>query len=110
MKIIVYLCILLSALTCVMCKTYFYGQKTDETRLINREKLVYFAVPWRRRIEYYAYNDTLQRPIKAIDCHDYQRTDATVNITEGGVGYPYVSLLFQSQRSYGLEYAIEIFA
>ncbi|KAI5652109.1 transcription activator MBF2 domain-containing protein [Phthorimaea operculella] len=110
MKITVCLSIVLSALTCVTCKSYFYGQKTDETRLINREKLILFAVPWRRRIEYYAYNDTLQRPIKAIDCHDYQRTEAIVNITEGGIGYPYVTLFFQSQRSYGLEYAIEIFA
>ncbi|XP_049869602.1 uncharacterized protein LOC126369286 [Pectinophora gossypiella] len=109
MKFSMFLLITWSLLACVVCTSYFFGKKTSETKLLIREKVIFFAIPWKKRVETYTYNDIMGREIKAIDCHDYQRSEATVNVTEGGVGFTHVTLRFKSQRSYGLEYGVEIF-
>ncbi|KAM3960600.1 uncharacterized protein ACR2FA_005344 [Aphomia sociella] len=108
MKLIVYLVVLVSVLVCVMCKNHFYGEKGN-ARLVHREKILYEAIPWKKRVQYYEYNNS-PRPIKAIHCYDYQNSEASVNITDGGIDYDHVTLRMKSERSYRLDYAVEIYA
>ncbi|XP_075988743.1 uncharacterized protein LOC142984799 [Anticarsia gemmatalis] len=106
----VLLCVLITIafLSSVMCSTYFFGEQNNQTRLIYRDKVKYEAIPLKKRIKVFSYNGTT--PIKFIACYDYQNSDASVNITDGGIGYKYVELRLKSQRSYRLDYAIEIYA
>ncbi|XP_059051505.1 uncharacterized protein LOC131846258 [Achroia grisella] len=107
MKFVLYLVVLMSVLVCVICKNYFFGEKED-ARLLSRERVFYEAIPWKKRVQYYEYNSS--RPIKAILCYDYQNTEASINITEGGIEFEHVTLRMKSQRSYRLDYTIEIYA
>ncbi|XP_052750255.1 uncharacterized protein LOC113512830 isoform X2 [Galleria mellonella] len=108
MRLLLYLVVLVCVTVCVTCKNHFFGEKED-ARLVSREKIMYEAIPWKKRVQYYEYSDS-PRPIKAIRCYDYQNSEASVNITEGGIGFDHVTLRMKSQRSYRLDYAIEIYA
>ncbi|KAF9417071.1 hypothetical protein HW555_005769 [Spodoptera exigua] len=88
----------------VLSSTYFFGEQTKDTRIIYQDKVRYEAIPLKKRVKTYTYNGT------AISCYDFQNSEASVNITAGGIGYKYVELRLKSQRSYRLEYAIEIYA
>ncbi|CAH0602089.1 unnamed protein product [Chrysodeixis includens] len=92
----------------VMSSTYFFGEQSKNSRLVFRDRVKYEAIPLKKRIKVYTYNGTL--PIKAISCYDYQNSEASVNVTAGGVGYKYMELRLKSQRSYRLDYAIEIYS
>ncbi|XP_021192384.3 uncharacterized protein LOC110377721 [Helicoverpa armigera] len=108
MKSTLILCVLLTTLASVLSSTYFFGKETKDTKIIHRDKLRYEAIPLKKRIKTYTYNGTA--PIKAISCYDFQNSEASVNITSGGIGYNYVELRLKSQRSYRLDFAIEIYA
>ncbi|KAL4718377.1 hypothetical protein ACJJTC_006558 [Scirpophaga incertulas] len=96
-------------LACVSCTTYHFGEKTPNSKLVYRERVFYEAVPWKKRVQYFSYEGPSSLQIKAISCYDYQNSDASVNITEGGIGFNLVSMRMKSQRSYRLDYAIEIY-
>lgn len=108
MKSFLIFCVFMLTLSSVLSSTYFFGEQTKKTRIIYQDKVRYEAIPLKKRVKTYTYNGTV--PIKAISCYDFQNSEASVNITAGGIGYKYVELRLKSQRSYRLDYAIEIYA
>ncbi|KOB64403.1 Uncharacterized protein OBRU01_24339, partial [Operophtera brumata] len=94
MKFSVILLILSTVIASALCTNYFFGEKTENSSLVLKKKVKYEALPLQKR---------------AIKCFDYQNSDASVNVTEGGIGYDHVELRMKSQRSYRLEYSIEIY-
>ncbi|CAG9785940.1 unnamed protein product [Diatraea saccharalis] len=99
--------VLLGFLWCVSCKNVNFGNKTSSCK--RRDKVFCEAIPWKKRVYYYEYTGPDDLIIKAVYCYDYQNSEASVNLTEGGPGYNYVSLRMKSQRSYRLDYTIEIY-
>ncbi|KAJ8707688.1 hypothetical protein PYW07_011365 [Mythimna separata] len=108
MKLTLLLSVFVLTMTTVLSSTYFFGEQTKDTRIVFRDKLKYEAIPLKKRVKTFTYNGT--PIIKAISCYDFQNSEASVNITSGGIGFNYVELRLKSQRSYRLDYAIEIYA
>ncbi|XP_028168388.1 probable salivary secreted peptide [Ostrinia furnacalis] len=98
-----------SVLVCVSGTNYFFGEKTPTTRLVQRNKVFYEAIPLMKRVKFHEYAGPNNLVIKAIYCYDYQNSDASVNITDGGLGTNHVTLRMKSQRSYRIDYVIEIY-
>ncbi|RVE42034.1 hypothetical protein evm_013314 [Chilo suppressalis] len=86
-----------------------FGNRTSTSRLVNRERVFFEAIPWKKRINVFEYTGPEDLIIKAIFCYDYQNSEASVNITSGGLGDNHVAIRMKSQRSYRLDYAIEIY-
>ncbi|CAB3233790.1 unnamed protein product [Arctia plantaginis] len=99
--------ITITLFTSVLCSTYFFGDKTNNSRLIHAANVRYEAIPLLKRVKLFTYNGAI--PIKSISCYDHQNSEASINITEGGIGFKHVTLRMKSQRSYRLDYAIEIY-
>ncbi|GBP84983.1 Probable salivary secreted peptide [Eumeta japonica] len=102
--------LLLSVSTCVLCHNVFYGSRSSDMKLISRQKVEYNAIPWKKRVKFHTYEDPYRRAIRSILCYDYLHSEASVNITDGGLGSDHFTLRLKSQRSYGLDYAIEVYA
>ncbi|KAL0841557.1 hypothetical protein ABMA28_015218 [Loxostege sticticalis] len=79
------------------------------SKLVQRDKVFYEAIPWMKRVKFYTYTGPTSLVIKAIHCYDFQNSEATVNITEGGLGTNHFTLRMKSERSYRLDYRIEIY-
>ncbi|XP_013199874.1 uncharacterized protein LOC106142601 [Amyelois transitella] len=99
----------ISLVVFVTSENHFFGVKTPDSKLIYRKRIFLEAFPFKKRVDYFEFSDS-PAPIKAIFCYDYQNSEASVNCTEGGVGYDHVTLRLKSQRSYRLDFAIEIYA
>ncbi|XP_053607739.1 probable salivary secreted peptide [Plodia interpunctella] len=100
---------LFSFVVYVSSENRFFGVKTPDSKLIYRKRVFLEAFPFKKRVDYVEFTNSAV-PITAVYCYDYQNSEASVNCTSGGVGYNYVTLRLKSQRSYRLDYAIEIYA
>ncbi|KAJ0177430.1 hypothetical protein K1T71_007439 [Dendrolimus kikuchii] len=109
MKSIIVL-VMLTLFVSVSCIHYTFGGRLPGSKLVHKEKIKLEAIPFKKRIKNFFYSNANEMPIQAINCFDFQRSEASVNITEGGIGQTYVNLRMKSQRGYRLDYDIEIYA
>lgn len=103
------------AATFVACQRHNWtaGKKANNDYLLNREKVQNLSVQYNKvlvKVVPYPRAGARREVIHFINATD-QYTNGKggyVRIVSGGVGYPYVTLNFTSQRSSGINYNLEI--
>ncbi|XP_059056140.1 uncharacterized protein LOC131850011 [Achroia grisella] len=106
--------VVLIAVVVVECGHTFLGTNIQRP-LVQHHRAKYNSNIFRKRVEY--YNFTLPRnyiivggSIKGILAYDLTYSEASANVTQGGVGYNYVTLRMKSERGKELNYNIYIYA
>ncbi|XP_053619803.1 uncharacterized protein LOC128680585 [Plodia interpunctella] len=74
-----------------------YGAKIFQKRVEN----IYYSLPEKFLRE--------RRSIKGILAYDLQHSQASANITQGGLGYNFVNIRMKSERGLPLHYDISIY-
>ncbi|CAK1548787.1 unnamed protein product [Leptosia nina] len=85
------------------------GNVADRVVLAHHAKVEYNAIPFFKRVKSFFYSSPTNRPIRGIQALDTEHTKASINITAGGIGYPFVNLRMKSERGHGLSYDIGIY-
>ncbi|XP_062528542.1 uncharacterized protein LOC134200192 [Bombyx mori] len=105
MKSLVLLCLSL----CVCVQSYHFLVGDISSSLVHHKLVQYNAIPFMKRVKNYFYSSADNKIITGIQALDSLNSKATVNITAGGVGYPYVNMRMKSERGSGLSYDIGIY-
>ncbi|OWR53432.1 REPAT31 protein [Danaus plexippus plexippus] len=62
-----------------------------------------------KRVKFFFYNTPDNRPIRGIQALDPLHTKSSVNVTAGGVGFPFVNLRMKSERGKTMVFDIGIY-
>ncbi|CAH0674031.1 unnamed protein product [Spodoptera exigua] len=108
----VFLLLLVSCLLCVcvpvLCSDMIVGD-TVHRKMIFHQRVKDFAIPFKKRVKTLTFSDPEKRMIKGIAVIDNDFSHASANITDGGVGYSYVTVRMKSQRHHPLNFEVEIY-
>ncbi|XP_045508232.1 uncharacterized protein LOC123704028 [Colias croceus] len=99
----------LATVLCVHATHLVVGNIADRVVLEHQEKVEYNAIPFMKRVKYFFYSSPTNRPIRGIQALDMYHSKSSINITAGGVGYPFVNMRLKSERGRGLSYDIGIY-
>ncbi|KAG6441231.1 uncharacterized protein LOC119190015 [Manduca sexta] len=106
---LVSLCIIFVIVFCLCeCKDMIIGD-TVHRKMVFHQRVKDFAIPFKKRIKTLSYSDPEKRMIKGVAAIDNDFSHASANITEGGVGYSYVTVRMKSQRHHPLNFEVEIY-
>ncbi|XP_021189538.2 uncharacterized protein LOC110375654 [Helicoverpa armigera] len=102
--------LILSCLLCVfvLCSDMIIGD-TVHRKMVFHQRVKDFAIPFKKRIQTLTYTDPEKRTIKGVAAIDNDFSHASANITDGGVGYSYVTVRMKSQRHHPLNFEVEIY-
>ncbi|RVE54240.1 hypothetical protein evm_001067 [Chilo suppressalis] len=109
-----YIALLLAAVAVVECGHTFVGTNVMRPQVYH-SNVYYSSLVFRKRIEnlYYVL-PTLPanagRVIQGVLAYDLSNSDATANITQGGIGYNYVNLRMKSSRGKSIKFDVYIYA
>ncbi|KAJ0170341.1 hypothetical protein K1T71_014269 [Dendrolimus kikuchii] len=108
MKYLIFFCVLF-ALWQVDAKHLVVGNVSNRVQLANHTTITYNAIPFMKRVKYFFYSQLDNRKIQGIQALDNYYSQSSINITAGGVGYPFVNLRMKSERGRGMSYDIGIY-
>ncbi|XP_041988327.1 uncharacterized protein LOC121739816 [Aricia agestis] len=86
------------------------GNVANRVVEVHHERVEYNAIPFMKRVKQYFYTSPNNRPIAGIQALDNWHSKSSINITAGGVGYPFANLRLKSERGRGMSYDIGIYA
>ncbi|XP_059058594.1 probable salivary secreted peptide [Achroia grisella] len=92
----------------ILCYDMIVGD-TVHKKMVFHQRIKDFAIPFKKRIKSLTYNDPEKRTIKGIATIDNDFSHASANITDGGVGFSYVTVRMKSQRHHPLNFEVEIY-
>ncbi|CAB3250801.1 unnamed protein product [Arctia plantaginis] len=101
--LIVFACLLAMA----SCGHLLMGNVNTNSFVIHQTKVKYGAIPLIRRVKTMYYNG--HDIINSIMAYDNDHTKATVSITSGGFGFPFIGLKFESERGKRLNFDVTIY-
>ncbi|CAG9790812.1 unnamed protein product [Diatraea saccharalis] len=109
-----YIGFLLVVVAVVECGHTFIGTNVQRPQVYHN-MVRYDSLVFRKRIEnlYYtlpALPANAGRAIQGILAYDLSNSDASANVTQGGIGYNYVNLRMKSSRGKSLKFDIYIYA
>ncbi|KAL0820957.1 hypothetical protein ABMA28_005614 [Loxostege sticticalis] len=98
----------------VECKHTIIGTNVQRPQVYHAI-VEYHAWAFRKRVEnlYYTMPNlpaNAGRTIQGILAYDLTNTDASANVTQGGIGYNYVNLRMKSSRGENLKFDVYIYA
>lgn len=67
LKYFLHLLLLACVFVCVCSTNFFFGEKTPTSKLVQRDKVFYEAIPWMKRVKFYTYTGPTSLVIKVID-------------------------------------------
>ncbi|VVD00376.1 unnamed protein product [Leptidea sinapis] len=97
---------------CLLCYCLSYDMFIGDTvhrKMVFHQRVKDIAIPFKKRIQTLSYSDPEKRLIKGIAAIDNDFSHASANITQGGVGYSYVTVRMKSQRHHPLNFEVEIY-
>ncbi|XP_028169352.1 uncharacterized protein LOC114359258 [Ostrinia furnacalis] len=105
---------LLVLVALVECKHTFMGTNVLRPQLYHAI-ITHHALVFRKRVENLSYTipnlaGNAGRTIQGILAWDLTNTDASANVTQGGIGYNYVNLRMKSSRGEDLKFEVFIYA
>ncbi|XP_023948831.2 uncharacterized protein LOC112053598 [Bicyclus anynana] len=109
MRLTILITVLLITLYNVKGDHLVLGNIGVRTSLAHEKIVTYNPFPFLKRVKTYFYSDPRNRPIVGIQVIDMLHSKASVNITAGGLGQPFVNLRMKSERGSGLNYSIGIY-
>ncbi|CAH4029561.1 unnamed protein product [Pieris brassicae] len=101
--------LIVSGVCLVSCTHLVVGNVADRVILAHHEDFEYNAMPFFKRVKSFFYSSPTNKPIRGIQALDNDHSKASVNITAGGIGYPFVNLRIKSERGSRLSYDIGIY-
>ncbi|CAK1542329.1 unnamed protein product [Leptosia nina] len=106
------LCLFIIAIVVfVECNHTFMGTNVYRP-LIFHKNVKYSSNLWRKRVENFTYTVppySYIRTIQGILAYDLTNTSASANVTQGGIGYPFVTLRMKSESNKEINYDIYIY-
>ncbi|XP_045782446.1 uncharacterized protein LOC123879020 [Maniola jurtina] len=109
MRLILLVAVVLLAVCSVRGEHLVVGDIGPRTILAKEATAEYSAFPFMKRVKTFFYSDPRNRRIVGIQAIDMLHSKASVNITAGGLGQPFVNLRMKSERGSGLQYSIGIY-
>ncbi|CAH2040620.1 unnamed protein product, partial [Iphiclides podalirius] len=97
-----------SVCSVVVCFDMIVGD-TVHRKMVFHQRVKEFPIPFKKRIKSLSYSDPEKRIIKGVAAIDNDFSHASANITEGGVGYSFVTVRMKSQRHHPLNFEVEIY-
>ncbi|XP_047506038.1 uncharacterized protein LOC125050325 [Pieris napi] len=111
MKVLLYLFVI-AVFVFVECKHTFMGSNVFRPLLLHRN-VRYSSNLWRKRVENFTYTiptSSYYRPtIQGILAYDLTNSSATANVTQGGIGFQFVTLRMKSDKNREINYDIYIY-
>ncbi|XP_022129275.2 uncharacterized protein LOC111003188 [Pieris rapae] len=113
MKVLVYLFVI-AVFVFVECNHTFMGSNVFRPLLFHRN-VRYTSNLWRKRVENFTYtipstSYPYYRPtIQGILAYDLTNSSATANVTQGGIGFQFVTLRMKSDKNREINYDIYIY-
>ncbi|XP_013142351.1 PREDICTED: uncharacterized protein LOC106106324 [Papilio polytes] len=108
MRLLVLILFSLTVCTIVLCFDMIVGD-TVHRKMVFHQRVKEFPIPFKKRIKSLSYSDPEKRIIKGVAAIDNDFSHASANVTEGGVGYSYVTVRMKSQRHHPLNFEVEIY-
>ncbi|XP_059062568.1 uncharacterized protein LOC131855331 [Achroia grisella] len=109
MKLTIIFLIICTSLYYVCGSNFVVGNVANRVSVASHELVEYNAIPFMKRVKYYFYNLPGSQKIEGIQALDNLHSKASINITAGGVGHPFVNLRMKSERGRGISYDIGIY-
>ncbi|CAH0583116.1 unnamed protein product [Chrysodeixis includens] len=103
---------LLFVLSCLLCVCVCYDMIIGDTvhrKMVFHQRVKDFAIPFKKRIKTLTFSDPEKRSIKGVAAIDNDFSHASANITDGGVGFSYVTVRMKSQRHHPLNFEVEVY-
>ncbi|XP_026727769.1 uncharacterized protein LOC113493933 [Trichoplusia ni] len=101
---------LLAAVIFVECGHTFMGTNIMRPVLLHQD-VKYPSRMFRKRVEFFNYTMPMfyGRTIQGLLAYDLTHSDASANVTQGGIGYNFVQLRMKSGRGRDLHYDVYIY-
>ncbi|XP_045775410.1 uncharacterized protein LOC123874211 [Maniola jurtina] len=112
MRLYLFLAALVAAVVIIECKHTFLGTNVQRQKVFHKN-VKYGSYMFQKRVETLKFsmpNTFYGRAIQGILAYDKTKSGASANVTEGGLGFNYVTLRMKSERGRELNYDVYIYA
>ncbi|XP_045500921.1 uncharacterized protein LOC123698360 isoform X4 [Colias croceus] len=106
---LLFTCLLVAVLVYVECNHTFMGSNVFRPLLFHRT-IHYGSHMFSKRVENFSFSTpSYHQSIQGILAYDLTNSSASANVTQGGIGYTYVTLRMKSDRGREIKYDVFIY-
>ncbi|CAH2243546.1 jg1593 [Pararge aegeria aegeria] len=113
MKVYIFFAALVAAVVIIECSHTFMGTNVLRQQVLHRD-VKYSSRMFRKRVELFNFTMPASfgygRSIQGILAYDRTNSDASANVTSGGLGFNYLTLRMKSDRGNDIHFDVYIYA